>query len=116
MHKLLIFGSGRLAKTIFDNLKKGVEAVAFIDNDIKKQGNSFCGKKIISPEAINDFNFDYILISSPIYAGDIYAQINSMELDGKISNCINKVVSLVPVLKNFLSAETRGGGQKLMNL
>lgn len=42
--KAVVFGATTSAKSIYDEIKKQYDIVAFADNDIKKQGGSNRGK------------------------------------------------------------------------
>lgn len=77
--KIIIFGTGSSAvryvernNEYFDNM----EILAFADNNKKKWGNKLKGKKIISPQDINKYNYDIILICS-VYEEEIHNQIVS---------------------------------------
>lgn len=75
--KILIFGTGsstmlyiRDCKEYFDN----IEILGFVDNNKDKLGKEISKKKIISPYAISDFDYDVILICS-VYEEEVYNQL-----------------------------------------
>lgn len=75
--KILIFGTGSAAGSFIEECEeyfKNIEILAFVDNNIKKIGNKFKEKIIISPENIFKYNYDAILICST-YEEDIYQQL-----------------------------------------
>lgn len=68
MYKILFFGTGsgcERIKGIIDNQK--IKIMAYIDNDMKKQGNFIENKKIISVNEIEKFDYDYIIVTSQYY-------------------------------------------------
>lgn len=67
--KVIIYGTGNRCKqimniTFFDKL---VDVIAFVDSDVKNQGDVFEGNLIISPLDIKRYKYDYILIASVYY-------------------------------------------------
>lgn len=74
--KVLIFGAGFYGKLAFEqNIDKDVSA--FIDNDEKKQGQIFCGRPIIAPKEISNYEYSNIIIAS-LYGQSMGKQLNSM--------------------------------------
>lgn len=61
--KILVYGAGMLGQNYPGEFGKEVEILAFVDDDINKQGRTIWGHKIISPEEIRDYNFDKIFIA-----------------------------------------------------
>lgn len=43
---------------------QGLDVVAFMDGDPRKQGAGYCGAAIVGPEALGDLEYDYILVFS----------------------------------------------------
>ena len=82
--KIMIWGTGAIAKqlleeNIYEVLQDAI--VAFVDNDIKKVGEQFMGKEIISPTRIKDYNYDKICILNS-YVEEIKQQaINELQLE-----------------------------------
>lgn len=63
MENIIVFGTGSTAYEfvkLVDNDK--VTIIAFINSDISTK--SFCGRKVIAPEAVKDYDYDYIVIAS----------------------------------------------------
>lgn len=62
--KILIFGTGKIYKKYKNSIKKTVEIVGFLDNDIAKQGTTLDGKRIYAPQEVSLFAYDYIALFS----------------------------------------------------
>lgn len=62
--KILIFGTGKIYQKNKESIKKTVEVVAFLDNNINKWGTILDGKKIYSPQEIPALDYDYIALFS----------------------------------------------------
>lgn len=77
--KIIIYGTGKYCINIMDNIKDKYffEIIAFCDSSKTKQGLEFYGKKIIAPEQLTEFDYDYICISSPSYEYEIKNQLIS---------------------------------------
>lgn len=79
MKKIVLFGGGKMAETLYNNYSNDV--VAVIDNDSKKQGKEFkSGIPIIS---IDDYIKDYmkdtcIYISSLVYGREMISQLKTL--------------------------------------
>lgn len=82
--KIIIFGAGKRCEELLEENKlflKEFEIVAFADNDKNKQGKLFHNKKIISPEEIFKYEYDFIYVAS-IYFSEIHEQlINKLKID-----------------------------------
>lgn len=88
--KIIIWGTGRIADNVIKDLKREVNVIGFIDNDIKRQGQLFCGYPVYSPAsgtAIKEY--DYILIAVAQLAQEIYEQLTTV-----LSVDRNKILSL----------------------
>lgn len=83
--RIIVFGTGHIWDFCKDNVKdiyKRVQIVAFADNSKEKQGGTIDGVPIISPEEINNLNYEYIMIATDIYRNEIYGQlINQIGVD-----------------------------------
>ncbi len=80
-----IFGSQRLGEKIYNCLvKNGIDVIAFIDNDVNRQGNYFCGKKIIPVYKIKKSST--IIIASLNYLYEISKQLEDLGFKNYI-NC-----------------------------
>lgn len=81
MIKILIFGAGEAGRKIIDIINEDkVTILAYIDNDVTKQGQLINGKIILNPQAIYSFDYDYIVIAS-MYQEEIYEQLIEMGID-----------------------------------
>lgn len=71
--KVIIYGTGAWAKrNVADVLKvMPIEVMAYCDSNVEKQGKLFLGKPIISPEDIKEYEFDYVVTATPLYADEI---------------------------------------------
>jgi phosphoglycerate dehydrogenase-like enzyme len=50
---LVLWGAGKLGSVVAHKLQfLGIEFLAFVDIDPEKQGGTFCGHKIISPDEL----------------------------------------------------------------
>ena len=84
MCRLIIFGTGGSAERLEELLRKDVNIIAYADNDSSKWGKYRNERKIVSPNLIESFDYDYIAIASQ-YNETIYNQLLNMGLD------INKI-------------------------
>lgn len=62
--KVVIFGTGLFYQRRKHLLPECVEVVAFLDNNVSIQGTEIDGKKIYSPENINNLIYDKIVLAS----------------------------------------------------
>jgi O-methyltransferase len=70
---ILVWGTGRIAHNIIDDISTSVTIVGFIDNDRGKQGKTLGEYRIYSPEeALSTKSYDYILIAVAFVAQEIY--------------------------------------------
>ena len=86
MEKVIIFGAGENAKKLLRCLKSGVHVIAFIDNNVLKQGTFFNDRKIISVGEVKEYSYDYILVASINYSG-IVAQLVENEIEANKIIC-----------------------------
>jgi len=78
MIRVLIFGASEGGRKVTRMLKEdNIEILAYVDNDKEKIGQKINGKEVISPEKINEFNYNYILIAS-MYFNEIIDQLTNM--------------------------------------
>lgn len=75
--KVLIFGAGKAGEAAFESISQTHNVLAFIDNNVSKQANLICGKKVIAPTQIAQFEFDKILIASE-FSEQIEKQLTEM--------------------------------------
>lgn len=62
--KAVVFGAATSGETIFEEIKKKYEIVAFADNDVKKQRGNIDGIPIIGADSIKSLFWDQIIIVS----------------------------------------------------
>lgn len=78
--KIVIFGTGSGGVTFFNQQKYRFNVLAFVDNNPQKQGVSFLGRQVYSPEKICALAYDKIIIASD-YHVEIYHQlVNELKL------------------------------------
>lgn len=68
--RVFFFGTGDMAESLLDiieNIPPSVNILGYIDNDSRKWGSTFKGKRVYSPNIVNDLVFDSIIIISDIY-------------------------------------------------
>lgn len=64
--KVVVFGTGKIYKKYSYKLL-GMQIVAFLDNDVEKQGKILDNAEIISPQSINTVHYDYVVLMSCYY-------------------------------------------------
>lgn len=78
---ILVWGTGRIAKSVIDDMSQPVNIIGFIDNDKDKQQQPFYGYRVYSPQdAVSSTDFDYVLIAVALVAQDIYEQLTEQLL------------------------------------
>ena len=77
--KIVIFGSGQGGLKMFAKLSKEYKVIAFCDNSKEKQGHSFCGLPIITPEQLVNTLFDEVFIASQ-FVESIYSQLITLKV------------------------------------
>ena len=108
VERVLIYGIGNYLK---DEIKKLIPTdklaeftntvVALADGDVSKQGKCYLGKKIIGPQSISEYEFDYVVIgASEVYSGEIR---NMLVADYSISN--GKIMNIRFYVFSFLTQE-----------
>ncbi|WP_061310083.1 class I SAM-dependent methyltransferase [Clostridium botulinum] len=81
--KIIIFGVGSGYERLKCDMNfDKVEMLAFVDNDIKKQGTIFNNINIVSPKEIHKYSYDYIIIASQYYL-EIEKQLLDMGIEKK---------------------------------
>ncbi|MDR2594957.1 MAG: glycosyltransferase [Fibromonadaceae bacterium] len=81
--KVIIYGTGRYCSNVIDSIKNDEffsNIIAFCDSDKSKHNTDFFGKKIIVLEQLSNFDYDYILIASPLYEQEIRNMLNSIKI------------------------------------
>lgn len=73
----MIFGAGFYGKQAFEQYDSS-EVLYFIDNDINKIGNVFCGKLIISPQEAVKYKDKCQIIIASLYSESIASQLESL--------------------------------------
>lgn len=90
MTKGIVFGTGRrMHEYMMRDAFADVEIVAFCDNDESKHGERINGVEIISPQRIQDYDYEKIIIASDLYYSEIREQL--IKVYGINSNQISRV-------------------------
>lgn len=77
--KVIIFGVGKLLESNFKYLDFD-NIVVFADNNPVIQNTILCGKRVIPPSGIGEYEYDYIVIFNKNNAGIIHKQLLEMEI------------------------------------
>lgn len=78
---VIIFGCGGVGLTAKDKLEDdGMNIVAFADNNEKRHGTFVEGCKVISPEEISSYDYDYIAIAVFKHVASIRTQLYSLNI------------------------------------
>ena len=86
MIKLIIFGTGKSSDIVVECLNDNAEVMIYLDNNSLKQ-NTFKNKvKIVFPNKISEFDYDYVIIASTRYR-EMEEQLLDLDVDG------NKIIS-----------------------
>ena len=80
MIKVVVFGTGSLSGVLLSGLNDNVEVIAYSDNDVRKWNTYYNKKKVINPQEIKKYKFDYVLIGSQ-YNEEIYKQLLTLEIE-----------------------------------
>jgi len=82
--KVVFYGAGETAKVILKVLKDiddlNLELLFLVDDDEKKQGKSFEGFRIYSPEKIKEHNLDAVVVTSCVYEKDILHRLKKLNI------------------------------------
>lgn len=62
--KAIVFGATKSALSIYAEISRKYEIIAYCDNDQRKWGDEINGLKIVSPQFITEMNYDEIIIVS----------------------------------------------------
>lgn len=62
--KAVIFGATQSAKSIYEDIKRSYEIIAYCDNDKCKWGKMYDGLEIVSPQCVLDLQWDEVIIVS----------------------------------------------------
>jgi hypothetical protein len=76
--RIVIFGAGQAGVAAKKNLQSEFFIMAFCDNDARKVGSTLDGLPVIAVEALNNDDYDFIMIASE-YFEQIYTQLKQRE-------------------------------------
>ena len=79
----VVWAAGENAKKIVSCLREDVSIEAFVENDALRWGETFCGAKIISCHNINQYEYDYVVITTPNYE-EILIQLSELSVDKNV--------------------------------
>ncbi len=70
--KVLIYGTGRTARELFDCMsEEKYNILAYIDSDVKKEYSKFKNKLVLAPDKIKYLEYDLVIIAS-VFFDEIY--------------------------------------------
>lgn len=79
MDKIVVWGTGKIAKELMNSLEQMKyyrdNIVAFCDNDSKKWNTEFCGNEVVSPNELDNLVYDYLVIAT-VHEDEIRNQIS----------------------------------------
>jgi hypothetical protein len=104
--RAVIFGAGKAGESALANLRSSYNIIAFVDNDIKKQGLTLNGLPICS---VKDIEHDDAMI---FIASEFFEQIKSQLMDS--SSIAESQVKAVPA--RYLKAMSFGDGNNVKEL
>ncbi len=81
--KVVIWGTGKFYQVNKEKIYKDLEVVAFVDNQVLKQGQYLDGIRICAPNELLSLEYDFIFILCAQYM-DIRKQIDNMDLPENI--------------------------------
>lgn len=74
MRTIVIFGAGLGGRRAAENLTVSDRVIAFVDNDVSKQRQGFCGRPVLPPYELKRLEYDIVLVAS-CYATEIVRQL-----------------------------------------
>lgn len=78
LHRVVIFGAWREGVSLYFDVRTKVEVIAFIDNNPDIQSQKIYGIEIMSPNNLNEIDYDEIYISSTKSYQQMYIQLVEM--------------------------------------
>lgn len=81
LSKVVIFGAWQEGVSLYFEIRKKVEVVAFIDNNPNIQSQKLYGIEILSPDNLNRIEYDEVYISSTKRFPQMYLQLSEMGVD-----------------------------------
>lgn len=98
--KVYMFGTSKIATMIISFLKKkGVTFAGIIDNDISRQGFIVEEIKVYSPEILNVYDSEVVVLIASSYQNEMITQLQEMGYD--IGTNIVKVIDLPELMENY---------------
>lgn len=64
MDRVILFGCGSGAEKVVNSINPEIKIIAYADNDRKKQHKIYKGVQVISPQEINEYDYNYLIIAS----------------------------------------------------
>lgn len=96
MYKLLLFGVGSACKDLLTNIDyNNATILAYVDNNTSIHGTKLDNIEIIAPDAIVNYDFDYIIITTRYY-DEILSQLTNIGINK------NKIIGLNLYYSNHL--------------
>ena len=83
--EIYLFGAGIHGKTVYEKYHDKIRIKGFIDNDLAKQGAEFCGLPVFSPEIIEQFAKETVVLTvQPSSVRVITEQLTGMGYSGNL--------------------------------
>lgn len=90
MKRVIIFGTGRDAEE-FHKYFSNTNICAYLDNDLTKRNKVLNGVKVLSPEMINELQYDAVFILSRKYQYDMYCQLKKIGVNDSLIFLSNQI-------------------------
>lgn len=85
---VVVYGAGEHSRTLLSlGVLEDFNIVAFADQNIKKIGSTFLGKKIISPDKILDFA-EHVIISTKFFEAEVIKKLSEIYSRQLIIHCL----------------------------
>lgn len=89
--KVAVYGAGSHTLELLDVVDFSDSISCFLDSDPEKQGTTFLGKPVLSPDALGDSGAKLVVLSSGDYQAEMYERVRNFERDNDI-----RIISLYP--------------------
>ncbi len=104
---MLIYGVGKALENRI-NFFDVNDVLAFVDKDTEKTGKFFLGKPIISPNEINHYEFNRIVVSSVNYIEEIIAElVDIYNVDRSKIISLHHYIETYHLKRNYLDLDSR---------
>lgn len=113
--KVIIYGLGNIVNQHLPFIDMDT-VLAFSDNDEKKHNSYFCGKQVIQPNKIKNYEYKYVVIFVNNYVDEIYQQfIDELGIDSSKIIHWKYFLFLTTSDRKFLSIDVMEGVLEVVN-